>query len=61
MKRIPLTQGKFALVDDEDYVWLNQWKWSIVGGKNGIGKDHKVWYALRRKRIDKKDVSIYMH
>ncbi len=27
MKRIPLSQGKFALVDDEDYDFLSQWKW----------------------------------
>jgi len=27
MRQIALTQGKFTLVDDTDYEWLNTWKW----------------------------------
>ncbi len=29
MKRIPLSKGKFALVDDQDYDFLMQWKWCV--------------------------------
>jgi hypothetical protein len=33
-KEIELTQGKVALVDDEDFEWLSQWKWQAsVAGK----------------------------
>lgn len=45
VKEIPLTQGKFALVDDEDYDWLNQWKWQAV---KGTVKQRKVFYATRQ-------------
>ena len=34
MKYIPLTQGKVALVDDEDFEWLNQWKWQASKTRN---------------------------
>lgn len=27
MKRIPLTRGKFAIVDDCDFKWLSKWTW----------------------------------
>lgn len=29
MKRIPLTQGKVALIDDEDFGLVDQFKWSV--------------------------------
>lgn len=40
MKQIPLTRGLFALVDDEDFEWLSQFKWSAA--KSGI-----TYYAVR--------------
>jgi hypothetical protein len=39
MKNIPLTQGKYALVDDEDYDWLMTWKWFVYKG-------HSTDYAM---------------
>lgn len=29
MKLLPLTKGKFAIVDDEDFEFVSQWKWQL--------------------------------
>jgi len=41
MKTIPLTQGQVAIVDDEDFERLNQWKWHAQRRTGGS------WYARR--------------
>jgi len=53
MKQIKLTKNKYALVDDEDYDFLNQWKWHY----------HSMGYASRRKWIkgQNRQESILMH
>ena len=45
MKKIELTQGRFALVDDEDYPRLIQYKWYY---NNGYAK---TWYKGKRIRM----------
>jgi hypothetical protein len=55
MRKIPLTQGKFALVDDSDYAWLSQWKWHAHKDKNG-----RLWYAERIDRTRKPKI-VKMH
>lgn len=44
MKEISLTQGMVALVDDEDYEMVLQYKWSLVKGRN-------TYYAEQKRRV----------
>lgn len=52
MKYITLTQSKVAIVDDEDFEWLSQWKWYVSKG-----------YAVRSSRLGEapKRTTISMH
>jgi len=43
-RRIPLTRGKYAIVDPEDYNWLMQYKWHANGRQEGS------LYAVNQKR-----------
>ncbi len=54
MKEIPLSLDQVALVDDEDFEWLSQWKWSAR-------KSHNTFYAQRNVNKDGKRTSLQMH
>ena len=54
MKRIPLTNGKFAIVDDEDYERLSQYSWYTSKGRN-------TYYARRSIKEDNKWKVRFMH
>ncbi len=55
MRKIPLTQGRFALVDNADYKWLNRWKWCAE-------RRQYTYYAYRRShQIADKQINIRMH
>jgi hypothetical protein len=54
MKTISLTQGKFTIVDDEDFDELNKFKWMAH-------KERGNWYACRIERVNKKYNIVRMH
>jgi hypothetical protein len=54
-KEIQLTQGQVAIVDDEMYDYLNQWKWYASKQKNG------KFYAERKITVNSLRKSIIMH
>jgi HNH endonuclease/AP2 domain len=55
MKQIPLTQGKFAIVDDADFEWLSQHKWYFLKARNGGYACRKIHLGNRKCR------TVYMH
>ena len=54
MKKIRLTQHKYALVDNQDFAWLSKFKWNAC--KNGM-----TYYARRLERQGSHRVNIHMH
>jgi AP2 domain len=56
MQTIPLTQGKLAIVDDEDYPHVSKFKWCYRGNKDGT-----QGYAVRHHKVDGKFPLLYLH
>jgi hypothetical protein len=54
-KEIILTQGKVALVDDEDYDYFNQFKWHIYK------QNRNNYYARTVIYLNKKRIPVVMH
>ncbi len=54
MIKIPLTQGKVALIDDEDYTIVNLFKWYAKKAGNN-------WYAMTKTGLKEKQVNLLMH
>ena len=56
MRKIPLTQGKFALVDDADFERVSKFKWHAYRDtRSGI------WYARKSKWNGSRVIQISMH
>ncbi len=49
MKQIPLTQGKFAIVDDEDFHYLSRFEWHAAINSNND------YAARRRAKLESKE------
>lgn len=61
VKRIALSQGKYAIVDDEDFEELNLYKWSL---KKDSKSKRGLCYAIRSEYPDKdwnKSKTVIMH
>lgn len=51
MQKIPLSQGKFAIVDDQDFERVSKFKWFL----------HSRGYAVRNSRLKKGPRLVFMH
>jgi hypothetical protein len=51
MQLLELSNGGFALVDDDDFARLSQWKWT---------RTH-AGYAVRKVKVDGKRKQVWMH
>lgn len=52
VQKVPLTGGKYAIVDDEDHGWISRYKWQFGGGG----------YPMRGVNLGNRNfITVYMH
>lgn len=56
MRTIPLNHGQVAIVDDDDFDWLSQWKWHA---KYSVHR--RKWIAARGIRNHQNKAILLMH
>ena len=56
MQQIALSQGQLALVDDQDFPLLSEFRWCYRPERNG-----RQGYAVRHRKVDGKDRLCYLH
>ena len=61
MKEIQLTQGYIALVDDEDFERVNQFKWCALVDKRKDGSIRNVYAQRKGIKVEGKCTYQYMH
>jgi hypothetical protein len=65
MKTVPLhgkkAAGRVALVDDENYDLVSQYRWFVYESAEKRGRRKKGPYAIANSRIDGRHVNIFMH
>jgi len=50
-RRIPLSQGKYAIVDTDDYVWLSKYRWYAARGGNTYYATRGQWSKTQKRRL----------
>jgi AP2-like factor (euAP2 lineage) len=60
MKQIPLTQGKFAIVDDEDFHYLSRFNWNVASDGSGHFHARRSIRSIDQKGEAKGDVYLGM-
>ena len=60
-KYIPLTQGKIAIVNDEDYELVSQYKWYALKREHTFYVVRKIYKISNNNKSDKNRTNLYLH